>query len=351
MIRFRILLFALLVSGCSNTSPPKVAAKPIPTGNSVARYFATPHYVADISNPKFDPVTGFLEIQATEYRLEQEFDLPEFRNESNGRYLSISDKTPRQNYRWTTLSDNNISYLKVSGLGLDQNIKNDLLHSGKIMLDLKSVANSIKGGGQLTITCATCDDKVRPNSAEGINIPSAPSVNTAIRISISDSEIAVFKRQITKDEKERHGKQAEKEIAARKEQERIQKEGDGSPDDLTCKKYGFKPNTENYAQCRLQIDIARKEAAQKQAAYDEQKRQYDAQVAAVEKERERRQASALMEFGLRLMGGQSPANAAVSVGTGAPSTPPTPPMTNQTYMLPGGRMMNCTTAGSITNCY
>lgn len=31
--------------------------------------------------------------------------------------------------------------------------------------------------------------------------------------------------------------------------------------------------------------------------------------------------------------------------------PPVQPPPTQTYFMPGGRMMNCTTYGTITNCY
>lgn len=122
-------------------------------------------------------------------------------------------------------------------------------------------------------------------------------------------------------------------------------------DGVTCQKYGFKPKSDNYAQCLMQIDFARNEAQQRQAQYAEQKRQYDAQVAAAYKAREQRKNEALMELGLRMMSGQSPINAAASVGTGAPMGPPPVPMSTRTYTLPGNKSMTCTTTGNMTNCF
>lgn len=59
---------------------------------------------------------------------------------------------------------------------------------------------------------------------------------------------------------------AENEVKAKKtEEERIAREGDGSPDDLACKKYGLKPQTQGYAECRMRLDLARQETLREQA--------------------------------------------------------------------------------------
>jgi len=55
--------------------------------------------------------------------------------------------------------------------------------------------------------------------------------------------------------------QLENEAKARKtEEERIAREGDGSPDDLDCKKYGLKPQSQGYAECRMRLDLSRRES-------------------------------------------------------------------------------------------
>lgn len=61
--------------------------------------------------------------------------------------------------------------------------------------------------------------------------------------------------------------QLEKEAIAKKlEEERIAREGDDSPDDLSCKKYGLKPQTPGYSECRMRLDLSRKEGERTQAA-------------------------------------------------------------------------------------
>lgn len=62
-------------------------------------------------------------------------------------------------------------------------------------------------------------------------------------------------------------KKLNEEIALRAkqaEEERIAREGDGSPDDLACKRYGLKPQTQGYAECRMRLDLMRQENAREQ---------------------------------------------------------------------------------------
>jgi hypothetical protein len=107
-----------------------------------------------------------------------------------------------------------------------------------------------------------------------------------------------------------------------------------NPDDATCKGYGFKPGTNSYGECRQRLDFTRQQAAQKQQEYEEQKRQNDMQIA---EQKRQRQAAA----GLALM--------QMSSGLVTPPKPPSP--TNQTIVTPGGRIVNCHTTGTVTNCF
>ena len=139
--------------------------------------------------------------------------------------------------------------------------------------------------------------------------------------------------------------------------------GDGSADDGLCQKYGFKIATAPYSECRMKVEIARKQNEQSERIYAQQKRQYEAelqryqeQAAAYEREKERQKGLAMMKFGLALMGGQSPnasenlANAGRSV-LGMPPIAPTAP-TFQTFTITGltGRMVNCNVFGNNVNC-
>ena len=127
--------------------------------------------------------------------------------------------------------------------------------------------------------------------------------------------------------------------------------GDGSTDDSTCQKYGFKPATSEYSSCRLQIDQAKQQMAQQQAQYDEQKKQYDQQKAEQDKQRRIQASLKMMDMGSRMMGGQNAADAYRGANGLPPLQSPVAPMQTQTYMLPGSKMMTCTTAGSTTNCF
>lgn len=120
------------------------------------------------------------------------------------------------------------------------------------------------------------------------------------------------------------------------------------PDDVTCKKYGFKPKTDNYAVCRQQIDMARQDAQRQQAQYAQQRAEYEAQLAEQKRERERQRSLAMLQLGLGMISGKYNS----SNGFGSIPQAPTPPENlNRTYILPGGKMMNCNTTGSITTCF
>lgn len=139
--------------------------------------------------------------------------------------------------------------------------------------------------------------------------------------------------------------------ARKLEEDRIAKEGDGSSDDLLCKKYGFKPQTNGYAECRMKVDFAKAEYSRQQQQYEREQAIYEQQMAEVQRVREKERAMKQLELGLRMMGGQSPVDAVNSVGTGAPIAPKKPSSFNQTITLPNGRMINCSTFGTMTNCF
>ncbi|MBU3540229.1 hypothetical protein [Polynucleobacter sp. UB-Tiil-W10] len=109
------------------------------------------------------------------------------------------------------------------------------------------------------------------------------------------------------------------------------------PDEATCRRYGFKPQTNEYASCRLQIDQARIQARQQQD-------QYQQQLDAYNKQKSQAAGVAMMGMGLGMLSNNSPGSA----NSGSPSLPPQ--MGPRTYMLPGNKMMTCSTIGNITSC-
>jgi hypothetical protein len=126
--------------------------------------------------------------------------------------------------------------------------------------------------------------------------------------------------------------------------------GDGSQEDRTCQNYGFKPGQEGYSNCRMQIDMAKKEAQVAQARYQRELAAYEEQAAELKRRQEKERSLRQLELGLRMLGGQAPTDAVNSLGTGAPLTKPRPPSTSHSIRLPNGRVMNCNTFGDHTNC-
>lgn len=107
----------------------------------------------------------------------------------------------------------------------------------------------------------------------------------------TDKEIALEKnaareleRKMAEDERQRRI-QIEKEAKAKKAEElRIAREGDGTPDDLSCKKYGLKPQTQGYSECRMRLDLARQEAKREDdRAHANNKAREDARKAELQK--------------------------------------------------------------------
>ena len=158
-------------------------------------------------------------------------------------------------------------------------------------------------------------------------------------------------------------KQAQQQ-AQQQAQIQAQQKGDGSNEHQMCVKFGFVVGSAPYSDCRLKIDIAKREQAQRQAAYEiemkryqEEQRRYEAQVAEYEKEKERQKGLAILRFGAALAGGTSPyfsenlGNAGrQSLGL-APIAPTRPQIQNFTITNPAGRMTNCTAVGNNINCF
>ncbi|MCO4090134.1 MAG: hypothetical protein HEQ17_14835 [Limnohabitans sp.] len=118
-----------------------------------------------------------------------------------------------------------------------------------------------------------------------------------------------------------------------------------------CKEFGFSEGTPNFSNCVLQLELAKRTSAEIEERYRAEQAQYERQLAAIEREKERRRGAAFLELGARIMGGQRPIEALGSLGTGAPIAPTRPSPINQTITLPNGRMINCSTMGTMTNCF
>lgn len=241
-----------------------------------------------------------------------------------------------------------------------------------------SKLKNLKGGvTQISVYCEECVDFIPPEVIA--QIPSAASVTplgkeVKVSFDLNAYRLAVRQNAETAKQAEAQRKRDERqaEVDARKaraqqeleqresakraqqEQARVAREGDGSGDDRTCQKYGFKPSTQGYASCRLQIDQARQQLAQQQAqqqaAYETQRQQYEEAKAERDKERKRQQGLKMMELGLGMASGKYNQSNAYGALPPAPTPPSNQPL-RTTIQMPNGRFMHCETRGNDTFCF
>jgi len=127
--------------------------------------------------------------------------------------------------------------------------------------------------------------------------------------------------------------------------------GDGSQDDQTCQKYGLKPGQPEYGNCRMQIDMARQQVAREQAKYQAELVAYEKQKKEQDAQRRREQGLRQMAIGAGIASGQISLEDLGRSSLGLPPAPRAPDMQNQTIRLPNGSLVHCNTVGSITNCF
>lgn len=133
--------------------------------------------------------------------------------------------------------------------------------------------------------------------------------------------------------------------------------GDGSNNDNICQQYGFKVGEDSYKNCRLNLDVAQRQAEaemaqfeQQKRQYEEQKRQYEAAIAAEESRKTAQAWGNVLMYGLGLAGGRTHDQAAPAL-YGLPMYPRQPTFQNYTITTPRG-ISNCVynTRMNLMNC-
>lgn len=133
--------------------------------------------------------------------------------------------------------------------------------------------------------------------------------------------------------------------------------GDGSNNDKICQQYGFKVGEENYKRCRLDLDIAQRQAEADLAQYEQQKRHYEEQKALYEKQLADAKSRELVQgifnmlnYGVGRYGGKTHDEAAPAL-YGLPMYPSQPTFQNYTITTPRG-ISNCVynTRMNLMNC-
>ena len=128
-----------------------------------------------------------------------------------------------------------------------------------------------------------------------------------------------------------------------------------SPEDQQCAKFGFDAGTSPFADCRLKLEMNKRDALQRQSAYEAEQQRYQEQVAAAEKEKARQKSDAQIRYGLALMQGRSPnfsdnVNSANQSMGWAPPSAPTPPQLQSFIIQSPKGMTTCTVMGNMYNC-
>jgi hypothetical protein len=140
---------------------------------------------------------------------------------------------------------------------------------------------------------------------------------------------------------EREARENELRERARREQlerERIAREGDGSAHDLLCKRYGLRPSTPQYTDCRIQLDAHERQRAEEQRIYDQRLAEY-------ERERERRRGEAMFLLGMGML-----ANSSRPAARPMMPMPEPPAMQNFNLFIKGMPPINCRSNLNIVDC-
>ena len=143
------------------------------------------------------------------------------------------------------------------------------------------------------------------------------------------------------------------ELISRNKNEQPVATGDGTQDDATCQSYGFKPKTVNYSECRMKLDTVKRQLDADRSRFNAEMAIYQNNMKRIEAEERRRQSQRQIQLGLGLMSGQVTLEDLGRSAMGLPPKPtrPEPTMSNQTIIMPGGRIVNCMTTGTNTHCH
>lgn len=359
----------LLLIGCSTI--------PLPTGKSDTQFLkptGNDYIATNIISIHFDEEYKSFTLATQQFQLLQAYKIP-YIYDGNMR-LDHTRKTATNDFRWeeypvTALGVREIGQIIIKNASNETYTATPRLVGNEVILDLDPIIGSLKPG-DLTVTCPKCTPNLARLAQQPTSLPAPPPLRVEATFSLQRAQVTAIQsrmrnertlaarqaqeqarlqreraRRLAEEARERESLLREAEAKRTREQERIKREGDGSQDDLLCKKYGFKPNTDAYRACRLQIDVAKKEMQQQRLIYLDQQRKFQE---AQDAERRRRQSDFMLGMGLRMMAGQSATSAAIDQSIGAPLYQPTPPG-SRIYTLPNGRMMTCTTTGSVTNCF
>lgn len=223
-------------------------------------------------------------------------------------------------------------------------------------LNLSEELKKANRNGALTLICHGCSSNIPPEIQKRYEMHSSYTLSQSITdIKI---KIASFKKDIEDRAAvhERAIKQAKADAAAWKKEEEKRRIAFLERHHRKCLSFGFKANTEGYAQCRLKLELAEQQSERDAAFADteERRRQADNKVRAEQIKRdedERRRYSQAQLAEQKRQRDAAAGLALMQMGSVLANPPKPPPPTSQTIVTPGGRIVNCHTTGTVTNCF
>jgi hypothetical protein len=224
------------------------------------------------------------------------------------------------------------------------------------VLNLSEELKKANRNGALTLICLGCSSNIPTEIQNRYEMYSSYTLTH----SIADikMKIANFKKDI-EDRAAVHDraiKQAKADAAAWKKEEEKRRIAFLERHHRKCLSFGFKANTEGYAQCRLKLELAEQQSERDAtfAEAEERRRQADNKVRAEKIKRDEDESRRYNQAQLAEQKRQRDAAAGLALmqmGSGLVNPPKPPPPANQTIVTPSGRIVNCNTVGTVTNCF
>ena len=231
-------------------------------------------------------------------------------------------------------------------------------------INLSDELKKTNQNGHLKLICPSCSSNIPIEIKTQYEMHSEFTLTQSIvdiKIQIAEFKKDIEDRAIAHD---RAIQRAKADAAAAKKEEEKRRIAFLERHHRRCLSFGFKANTEGYAQCRLKLELAEQQterdlaiseaedrrtranskerAEQLKRDQDERRRYHEAQLAEQKRQRDTAAGLALMQMGSNIASG----------GYTQPPAPARPmPPSNQTIVTPSGRIVNCNTVGTITNCF
>lgn len=237
-----------------------------------------------------------------------------------------------------------------------EGLNNPIEFTSNEELNLSEELKKANRNGALTLICLGCSSNIPTeiqNQYEMHNSYTLTQSISDIKIKIASFKKDIEDRAIAQD---RAIKQAKADAAALKKEEEKRRIAFLERHHRKCLSFGFKTSTEGYAQCRLKLELAEQQAERDATFADaeERRRQADNKERAEQIKRDQDEKRRFNQAQLAEQKRQRDAAAGLALmqmGSSLVNPPKPPPPANQTIVTPSGRIVNCHTTGTVTNCF